>query len=481
MRHRTRTPGPPVLAGARVAVVGAGRSGLSLTRFLLSRGASVHLTDIRPAADLSPEVSGLGRRGVDLRLGGHDVKRLIEADLVAVSPGVPLASPPLHEARQRGARLLAEVELAARYLQGTLIGITGSNGKSTTTALTAHLLEHAGLRATACGNLGTPLSDLIENDTAGHYYVVELSSFQLEGIETLRPRIGVLLNLSPDHLDRYPDRRAYYRAKARLFMNQSGTDHAVLNRDDREVWRLSRSIRARIHPFSRTAKPRRGAALEGDRIVLRPDRSGRRSVPLAALPLFGPHNIENAMAALLVADLCGVPPERAAVGLSTFRGLPHRLEKVAEIDDVVYYNDSKATNVAATARSLESFPSDVVLILGGRDKGGAFADLHSLIRGRVTHLVLMGEAREAIASQIGAAVPTTSAGTLEEAVRAARGAASRGGVVLLAPGCASFDQYGSFEERGEDFRRRVLEHAGGGARGAGRDPLTRKRPPAPAS
>ena len=481
MNRRTRTPGPPKLAGARVAVVGAGRSGLSLTRFLLSRGASVHLTDIRSAAELAPEVSKLGRRGVDLRLGGHDVKRLVEADLVAVSPGVPLASPPLHEARQRGARLLAEVEIAARSLQGMLIGITGSNGKSTTTALTAHILAHAGLPATACGNLGTPLSDLIENDTAGHYYIVELSSFQLEGIETLRPKIGVLLNLSPDHLDRYPDRRAYYRAKARLFMNQSGSDHAVLNRDDREVWKLSRSIRARIHPFSRTRKPRRGAALEGNRITLRPDRSGRRSVPLDTLPLFGPHNIENAMAALLIADLCGVPPERAIGGLSTFRGLPHRLEKVAEIDGVSYYNDSKATNVAATTRSLESFPRDVVLILGGRDKGGAFADLRSLIRKRVTHLILMGEARESIASQVGTAVPTTSAGSMDEAVRVARGAAAGGGVVLLAPGCASFDQYGSFEERGEDFRRRVLQHAGGGARGAGRDPLTRKRPPAPAA
>lgn len=481
MRRRAGTSGPPKLAGARVAVVGAGRSGLALTRFLLSRGASVHLTDIRSAADLDPEVAGLGARGVDLRLGDHDVDRLVEAELVAVSPGVPLASPPLRAARRRGARLVAEVELAARYLKGTLIGITGSNGKSTTTALTAHLLAHAGLRAAACGNLGTPLSDLIASDTPEHYYVVELSSFQLEGIERLRPRIGVLLNLSPDHLDRYPDRRAYYRAKARLFMNQSRTDHAVLNRDDPEVWRLSRSIRARVHPFSRRRTPRRGASLADGRIVLRPDRSGRRSVPLDALPLFGPHNIENAMAALLVADLCGVPPERAAGGLRTFRGLPHRLEKVAEIDGVAYYNDSKATNVAATARSLESFPRGVVLILGGRDKGGAFSELRRPVRERVTHLILMGEAREAIAAQIGAIVPTTSAGKMDEAIRAARGAAARGGVVLLAPGCASFDQYGSFEERGEDFRRRVLEQAGGGARGAGRDPVTRKRPPAPAA
>ncbi len=481
MSRSARSPGPPALAGMRVAVVGAGRSGLALTRFLLSRGARVLLTDLRPASGLSPEVAEAGRRGAELMLGGHDAARLAGAELVAVSPGVPLASPPLAEARRRGVWMVAEVELAARFLKGTLIGITGSNGKSTTTALTAHLLAGGGLKATACGNLGTPLSDLIDADTSDHHYVVELSSFQLEGIETFRPRIGVLLNLSPDHLDRYPDSRAYYDAKARLFMNQTRADHAVLNRDDPEVWRLVPSIRARVHPFARTARPRSGARLEGDAIVLRPDPRRTRRVPIDALPLFGPHNAENAMAALLAADLCGVPPHRTLESLRSFRGLPHRLEKVAEIDGVAYFNDSKATNVAAAARSLESFPRGVVLILGGRDKGGPFADLAPLIRERASHLVIMGEARETIASQIGAIVPTTRAESMEDALRAARGAARAGGVVLLAPACASFDQYGNFEERGEDFRRRVLQMAGGGARGASRGPATGKRPPAPAA
>jgi UDP-N-acetylmuramoylalanine--D-glutamate ligase len=480
MTDSTRTPNPPELAGARVAVVGAGRSGLALSRFLLSRQASVLLTDTRGSEELGPDVAALGLQGVELQLGGHDISRLLDADLIAVSPGVPMSSPPLAEARRRGVRVVAEVEMASWFLKGILIGITGSNGKSTTTALTAHLLEHGGLSASACGNLGTPLSDLIEGDAPDHHYVVELSSFQLEGIESFRPRIAVLLNLSPDHQDRYPDSRAYYTAKSRIFMNQQGSDHAILNRDDPEVWRLSGSLRARVHPFSRVTRLTSGACVDGDRLVHMPEeRSAERSMPLASLSLFGAHNTENALAALLVAGLCGVPMTRAVEAMRAFTGLPHRLERVAEIDGVTYFDDSKATNVGATAKSLESFPGDVVLILGGKDKGGAFADLRTAIRERVAHLVLMGAAREAIAAQIGPVVPTTLVVSMKEAVRAARGTASRGGVVLLAPACASFDQYGSFEERGDDFKRRVLELAGGGIRGGNPGPPIRTRHAAP--
>jgi UDP-N-acetylmuramoylalanine--D-glutamate ligase len=480
MTVSTLTPNPPELAGARVAVVGAGRSGLALSRLLLSRQASVLLTDTRGPEQLGPEVAALESQGVELQLGGHDIPRLLDAKMIAVSPGVPLNSPPLAEARRCGIRVVAEVEIASWFLKGTLIGITGSNGKSTTTALTAHLLTRGGLRASACGNLGTPLSDLIESDAPDHHYVVELSSFQLEGIESFRPRIAVLLNLSPDHQDRYADSRAYYAAKARIFMNQQSSDHAILNRDDPEAWRLSGSLRARVHPFSRTTRLTSGARVDGDRIVLMPEkRSEERSMPLASLALYGAHNIENALAALLVAGLCGVPMPRAVEAMRTFGGLPHRLEKVAEIEGVAYFDDSKATNVGATAKSLESFSGGVVLILGGKDKGGAFADLRTRIRERVAHLVVMGAAREEIAAQIGPVVPTTVVVSMEEAVRAARDAVSRGGVVLLAPACASFDQYGSFEERGDDFKKRVLELAGGGARGGNPGPPTRKRQPAP--
>ncbi len=450
----------PKLAGSRVVVVGAGRSGVALTRFLLARQARVVLTDALPAEELGQEVAALGREGAILELGRHESQSFLEADLVAVSPGVPLGLPAIVEARRRGVRVVAEVELACWFLKGIVIGITGTNGKSTTTALTAHLLSHAGLKAAACGNIGTPLTDLIPRDAPDHYYVVELSSFQLEGIDTLRPWIAALLNLSPDHQDRYPDPAAYYAAKRRIFLNQGPADHAILNRDDPEVWSLASTLKARVHAFSRATDLSEGACLKGEGIVVRRQAREMRAVPLDAIPLFGAHNLENVMTSLLVADLCGVPIPRAAQGLRAFRGLPHRLEKVRDLDGVAYYNDSKATNVGATAMSLLSFPGKVVLILGGKDKGGDFASLSPLLRGRVVHLILMGQARQRIAEQVGPIVPTTEVATMAEAVDAARAAAPRDGVVLLAPACASFDQYSGFEQRGDDFRRRVMELKG---------------------
>jgi UDP-N-acetylmuramoylalanine--D-glutamate ligase len=452
---------PPKLAGTRVVVVGAARSGLSLTRFLLSRQASVVLTDLRQASALGPEVEVLGREGASLQLGGHDETSFLTADFVAVSPGVPLGIEPLAKARRKGVRIVAEVEVASWFLKGILIGITGTNGKSTTTALAAHVLSHAGLKATACGNIGTPLTEMIARDAPDHYYVVELSSFQLEAIETFRPWVAALLNLSPDHQDRYPEPLAYYQAKCRIFLNQGPPDHAILNYDDPEVRGLASTLRARLHTFSRTADIPEGACLKGDTLVVR--RQGRelRALPLSALPLFGAHNIENALAALLIADLCGVPMPKAAQGVAGFKGLPHRLEKVRVLDGIAYYNDSKATNVGATAKSLLSFPGKVVLILGGKDKGGDFTGLLPLIRERAAHLVLMGKARDVIAGQLGPVLPTSKVETMAEAVEAARAAAPPGGVVLLAPACASFDQYSGFEERGDDFRRRVMALPGG--------------------
>ena len=442
-------------------VVGAMRSGLSLTRFLLAQGASVTLTDLKATERLGPEVLELRGRGASLELGGHDEDTFLSADLIAVSPGVPLASPPLLAARRRAVRIVAEVEVASWFLRGTLIGITGSNGKSTTTALCGHLLLRSGIRATACGNLGTPLTEMIATDAPDRVYVVELSSFQLEGIETFHPAIAALLNLSPDHQDRYPDARAYYDAKARLFMNQEPRDHAILNHDDREVGAVAARIAARKLHFSRLGGIEEGVFVRGGDFVLR--EGGRETVlmPLADLPLFGVHNQENVMAALLVATLCGVPASRAALEVKSFRGLPHRLEKVGERCGAAWFNDSKATNVGATLQSLKSCGEDIVLILGGKDKGGAFRDLEPLIRERVAHLILMGEARESIARQLGPIAPTTLVVTLAEAVEAAARLAPRGGVVLLAPACASFDQYSGFEERGEDFRHLVLALPGG--------------------
>ncbi|MGH9749032.1 MAG: UDP-N-acetylmuramoyl-L-alanine--D-glutamate ligase [Candidatus Polarisedimenticolia bacterium] len=453
---RSRPDAPPRLAGLRVVVVGAARSGLALARFLVSRQARVVLTDRQPAETLPPEVRALEREGVVLELGGHRDATFTGADLVAVSPGVPLSIAPIAAARRAGVRVVAEIELASWFLKGIVVGITGTNGKSTTTALTAHLLAHAGLRATACGNFGVPLTELIPRDAPDQYYVVEMSSFQLEGIETFRPWIGALLNLSPDHQDRYDAMIAYYQAKSRLFMNQGPADHAILNRDDKEVWGLATTLPSRVHPFSSVHDLEDGACVVDGAIVVRSRGRASRPIPIATLPLPGSHNLENVMAALLMADLCGVPIPRSAKGLAAFRGLPHRLEKIRDLDGVAWWNDSKATNVGATAKSLLSFPGRIVLILGGKDKGGDFAELGPLIRGRVTHLILMGKARDAIAAQIGDAAPATRVPDMAAAIEAARERAPVGGVVLLAPACASFDLYANYEERGEDFRRRVL-------------------------
>lgn len=453
----SRPQTPPRLAGMRIAVVGAGKSGTATTRFLLSRQARVVLTDAKPAAALPDEVRALAREGAELQLGGHDEATLTGAGLVVVSPGVPLSIPPIAAARRAGVRVVAEVELASWFLKGIVVGITGTNGKSTTTALTAHLLAHAGLKAAACGNIGTPLVEMIPRDAPDRYYVVELSSFQLEGIDTFRPWVAVLLNLTPDHQDRYDDLTAYYQAKSRIFKNQGPSDHAILNRDDPEVWGLAAALPSKVHPFSRRQALSDGAWQKAETIVVHALGKESRPIPRHAVPLFGAHNLENVMASLLVTALCGVPVPKAAQGLAAFRGLAHRLEKVRELDGVAWFNDSKATNVGAAAKSLESFAGGVVLILGGKDKGGDFKELVPLIRERAAHLVLMGQARRRIAAQIGAVVPASEAEDMAAAIRAARAAAPRGGVVLLAPACASFDQYANFEERGDDFRRRVLE------------------------
>ena len=448
------------LSGRKFVVVGAGRSGAALARFLLDRGAEVVLNDHRTEG-LDPAAAELARRGAKLALGGHDETVLERADQILVSPGVPLTLPALAAARRAGVSILGEIEFASRFLKGRIIGITGTNGKSTTTTLTGVLLKEGGLDATACGNLGTPLIEMVPGDTAAKTYVVELSSFQLEGIERFRPDIAVLLNVAPDHQDRYADHAAYRAAKGRIFENQRSEDEAVLNRDDAEVMGFAPHLKSRVSLFSAQSPVPDGAALENGTIVLRRAGKSRRVLPVDALPLVGVHNLENVLAAVAVAGSCGVQPESMAQSIRSFRGLPHRIELVAEVGSVRYFNDSKATNVAATMRSLESFAGGVVLILGGKDKGGDFAALLPLIRRKASALVLMGKARESIHRQLGEPVETRLVATMEEAVAASASLAAPGGVVLLAPACASFDAYRNFEERGDDFKRRVLDLAGG--------------------
>ena len=445
------------VSGLQFVVVGAGRSGVSLARFLLHRGGKVILTDERPAG-FGPEVEELGRSGALLSLGGHDEQQFRRADRVLVSPGVPLHIPAIQAARAAGVPVWGEIEFAYRFLKGTIIGITGTNGKSTTTTLTGLLLQDGGLDAQACGNLGTPLIDMVPGDSESKHYAVELSSFQLEGIETFRPDVAVLLNVAPDHQDRYPHHAAYRAAKGRIFENQTPDDRAVLNRDDPETHAFASQLAAHLSLFSRTQIVAEGACVENGTVTLRQAGRSEPVVPVAELALVGVHNLENVLASVTAAHLCGVSSASMGQTLRRFRGLPHRLEPVAEVDGVRYFNDSKATNVAATLRSLESFAGGVVLILGGKDKGGEFAALLPLIRQRASALVLMGKARETIAAQLGEpAVPTRKVASMEEAVQAARGLAAPGQVVLLAPACASFDAYRNFEERGEHFKRLVRE------------------------
>ena len=452
------------MSGLRFVVVGAGRSGLALARFLLERKAEVILTDQR-SEGLSPEVAELGRRGARLRLGGHDEADFTAAEAVLVSPGVPLRLPVFEAARRAGVKVWGEIEFASRFLTGSIIGITGTNGKSTTTTLVGRILAAAGLDAPAGGNLGTPLMEMAAGDHPGRRYVVELSSFQLEGIDSFRPAVAVLLNVAPDHQDRYPDHDAYRAAKGRIFENQGPEDQALLNRDDPASYSFAPALRARVSLFSREAPVAHGATVEGGWVVARRDGESRPVIRTDDLPMVGVHNLENVLAAVATAQLCGVDPDRMADPLRRFRGLPHRIELVGEVDSVPYYNDSKATNVAATARSLESFPAGVVLILGGKDKGGDFASLVPLLKRRAAAVILMGKSRAAIRAQLGEPVPLVEAPTMAEAVAAARETARPGQVVLLAPGCASFDAYANFEERGADFRSRVRALPGATAKG----------------
>jgi len=455
--------------------MGLGLSGRAAAGFLARRGVRVVAADAKPPESLEGSLSGLDELGATLRLGPGPASQpavFTGCDIVIVSPGVAPEAAPLAGARRSGIPLIAEVELASRFLRGVLLGITGSNGKSTVTALVGHILEQAGRSARVCGNIGTALTavaeaDLVLDEAEARevHYVVELSSFQLEGIETLRPRIAALLNLSPDHQDRYEAPADYYAAKARIFMNQVGDDIAVINWDDAHARAAAERLMSRLFPFSLTQDLEEGAVLSGDSLRLRRRGSDEEIMKAGDVPLAGRHNLENVLAAASIAAHCEVPLERIARAVSTFRGLPHRLERVAEIDGVSWYNDSKATNVGSTVRAVEAFDRPIVLLLGGRDKGGDFEALRAVLAEktpRLRGLVAFGEAGSDIARRVDGVAPATRlCGSLAQAVEEARRLAEAGDVVLLAPGCASFDAYTGFDARGEDFRSLVAGPAAG--------------------
>jgi len=461
---------PPDLRGKRVTVVGLARSGVAAARLCAREGARVTVTDRRPETELSGALAALDGADVRRALGGHDLADLERADLVIVSPGVPHASPPIQAALRRGVPVWGETELAARFLgPAPIVAITGTNGKSTTTALTGALLSSHRPTFTG-GNLGTPACELVLSGVRAEAVVLELSSFQIEGLSTLRPRVAAILNVTPDHLDRYADVEAYALAKARLFGLQEPGDAAVANARDPRAVAMARASRGALLTFGfgppaplaardPGGEPGADGATE---LWASPSGGAPERYRLANRALRGRHNRENAMAAVLCARLAGVPGELVQRGLDAFPGLPHRLELVSEKGGVEWVNDSKATNVDSTAVGLAAFPAGaprVVAIMGGHGKGAPYAPLRALFAGRVKTLLTIGEDAPKVEAELGDLCPTEGCGTLREAVRRAARLAARGDVVLLSPACSSYDQFNNYEERGEAFRRLVAELA----------------------
>jgi UDP-N-acetylmuramoylalanine--D-glutamate ligase len=443
--------------GKRVTVVGLARSGFAACKLLAERGARVLATDQNPAERLRVDLPELSRRGVRLETGGHSQGSFLEADLLVVSPGVDLRLSLVARAMEQGIPVWGEVELASRLTPARFLAVTGTNGKSTTTSLLGAMLETAGFPCVVAGNIGTALCEVVPGLTSSHWVVAEVSSFQLEAIVSFRPRVAVLLNLAPDHLDRYAALADYYAAKARIFMRQTGEDVAVLNADDPLVLEYAQGLRSRPHLFSRARTVGEGAFLRGAHLVVRGQGKTEKVCETSAIRIQGAHNLENSLAAAAAAAAIGVPAGALAAALAGFPGLPHRLELVAEVDGVQYVNDSKGTNVGAVVKSLEGYAGGLILIAGGKDKGGDFTPLRPLVETRVKTLLLIGHAREKIRAQLQGACPMEEAPSLEAAVERAAAIASPGDTVLLSPACASFDMFRDFEERGEVFRRAVLE------------------------
>ena len=441
------------LKGRNILVVGLAKSGVSAARFLVSRGATVTVTDREDADRLAPWIRRLDVPAT-LHLGGHSEEDFLAADSIVLSPGVPVTLPLLAAARSHGVEVIGEVELAYRFLEGPIIGITGSNGKTTTTTLVGEILRHAGIDCFVAGNIGRPLTDaLLEAGGGSTTLVVELSSFQLEAIDRFRCHIAIFLNLSPDHLDRHADTEEYFAAKKRIFLNQRADDWAVLNQDDPALRHLD--LQAGRFPFSQSGPLAAGSFLNDGQLWISSPERKTRFLQASEIQLRGRHNLSNVLAASAAAFLAGVQPSVIAEAVRNFRGVEHRLELVRRLDDVDYYNDSKATNVDAAAKAIEAFDAPQVVIMGGLDKGGDFTQLRDLISVRARRLLLLGRAAEKIDRQLSSVVSTQCVSDMEEAVAQARSHARPGDVVLLAPGCASFDMFANYEDRGRAFKAAV--------------------------
>ncbi len=439
--------------GSTVVVVGAARSGVAAAELLAARGARVILTEQR--REVAAPVRRLEDAGIELELGGHRAGTLARADLVVLSPGVPPALAVFDGVRGRGVPVISELELACRWLQGRVVAVTGTKGKSTTVVLVGRMLEAGGWDVLVGGNVGTALSTQVEESTPGMIHVVEASSFQLELTQTFRPSIAVLLNLHRDHLDRHGEYPAYAAAKARIFANQTEADTLVVNADDPGVLRMARRSRARQVAYALTEPVDAGIVVAGDAIVRRTPAGDDPLVPLSAVHLMGRHLLSDVLAASAVASLVGVSAGDMTRAVDRFAGLDHALEPAGEVAGVRFVNDSKATNVAAARCAIESCGDHLVVIMGGRFKGGDLASLVPLLERRADAVIAIGEIRQRIRETFEGAVRVVDAESLAGAVRAAYGLAAPGGTVLLAPACASLDMFRDYAERGRVFVQAV--------------------------
>jgi UDP-N-acetylmuramoylalanine--D-glutamate ligase len=462
-------PGSIELRKMRVLAVGLARTGLATALFCAKHNAIVTATDTRPEGELGDAPAKLREAGVSLELGGHLEKTYLAQDLIIPSPGVPADDPLLLKARAKGITVWSEIELAYRFLEGELIGITGSNGKTTTTTLAYHILKTAGRKAILAGNVGTPLIACVDAMNADTVSVVELSSFQLELTDKFRPNIAVFLNLTPDHLDRHKTLEAYAATKTRIFTKQSELDAAVLNADDPPTVALAPK-KAQVFWFSRKKHVDQGACVRGEDVVIVHHGKQEFVMKIAEIPLAGAHNLENVLAAATAVRLADVDAATIGNAVKSFAGVEHRLEFVAEVAGVRYYNDSKATNVDATLKALDAFPGRILIILGGKDKGSEYTVLQKPLREKAILALLIGAAADKIEKQIAGSVALELAGTLEHAVQIASLTAKAGDVVLLAPACASFDQFENYEQRGRMFKQlvhRLSQSATGNSTGKG--------------
>jgi UDP-N-acetylmuramoylalanine--D-glutamate ligase len=451
-----------VVTGKSVSILGMARSGKELALLLKKYGADVFLSEIRNDAVIEQESVKLENDGIRCEIGGH-TGRILESDFIAVSPGIPLNIEILRQARSRGIPVFSELEVSSWFCTVPCLAITGSNGKTTTTTLLGEILAGAGIDCAVGGNIGIPFAAVVDRIRPPGYIVLEVSSFQLEGIEQFRPRIAMILNFTADHLDRYTSMDEYRIAKARIYENMGEGDSLILNVDDPRSGQFMPPPGVDVLYFSNRENPDADAYVRDGFLVLKEDDDYREIIPAAEIGIPGPHNLANSAAAALAASLVGVGPESIAESLRKFKGVEHRLEKVAEFNGISFINDSKGTNVDSVIMALRSVDGKIVLIAGGKDKGGDFRQLLPDMKDKVCALVLIGEAADKIALQLSGEVPIYRANnSMEKAVRMSANLARRGETVLLSPGCASFDMFDNYEHRGKVFKEEVKRLTGKG-------------------